>query len=1109
METELMRLMVVRPPEKVQDAARVPIDTPKAMGTAPDSVPSELTDESIRILEDWAATSEEFITDTSNLEFADTLRVVSGALREAEDHQVAAQVIPAVLLQVTRTRKWQDLRQRINDSLLAGKFLPQYRKVPMRELADLHRAIWIVEEVKRRSQATVEAIRPLLDAPFRLPPAFSRNPVRPLPIVPREIQIERQSPIARRLQTATENARLLGTLVDRRRSAIDALKSLVALDDCDLEIVCKPQQSSSLQDETCSRVLTAWHHLQEELRRSISNQPRVPYMPADATLRISSAAIERLSDTTKNTLEDLGLDDVRTVPLPDALLTLQDRITHMELSAQSIAGSLANEIFKRSDELEDEARETHTTIMALTMGPADPPPLLPPFYGVPEGLNPVVSGFWLDLLQGVQFGRIDTSFPELLARRGPSAMRPAGETDLYLIRQHIKEYLPGEISHIENMMAGEFRERIHRRRHFTEEMTFEEKETETEEERNLETTDRAELERETEQTIQEKFNAEGGIQVSASYGPVSIDSHGEISVERSKEESTKTAQKIAREVTEKARQKVRDRVLKRRERRIIQELEETNTHRFTNEAPDAVHRSGIYQWLDKVYRAEVFSYGMRTMYDILVPEPAAGLIAANRKVGTTNLYGVKQPVMPTVSPNDLNEENLAPELVRLGATEAVDAYPQPKIVGTSFYKDFPDKETSHNNFYAEAKDITFPDGFNPIRAWVTVRAGAISPITANVTVSVANTSKSFFTANLYGANPFITESDPGIRNLEDEKSEIIEIFDVDFLSVPEGSILKTLEDSYALPVVHNTLAAAVATRSVSVIAVTITVLCVPAPSTIAAWQRKAHAVLMAAYEARMQEWRDAQIRSSFSQGGNNGVQAAANPNANRKLERDELQRAIVEIIRNKPLDFRAIKESVTLSPTENGTGDSSSREHEFSAYISGLATSGMLSITPGAHPFPTIDLDEAARSGPEIRFLQQAFEWENMTYLFYPYFYGRPETWVEKVGIRSSADPKFEEFLKSGAARVQIPVRPGFKEAVNHYLMTGEPWLGQDEPVIGDELWLAFIDEERASLGDRDNETHHTDRDFDVVVPTSLVLLRKDDTLPRWERDAETGWGEI
>jgi hypothetical protein len=356
METELMRLMVIRSPEKVQDPPRIPIDTPKAMGKTDGSAPSELSSTSLAILEDWAANSEELVSDTSRLPHVNALRNVLKALKESEDNRPAIEVISDISQQEIGTRKWQDLRQRVNDSLLAGKFFPQHRKVPLRELAEILRTIRIVEKVNSDRQATVAAIRPLLDAPFRLPAPFSRNPKQPMPIVPKEIQVDRQPPIDRRLHIATQNARLLSTLVDRRRAAIRAIKSLVAIDDADIDIDCPPQQSPDLKDETCLQVLAAWRHFRDELRHSISNQPRVPWIPAGVTLRIRPAAIERLSDTTKSTLKEFGLD-LQTVLLPNALLTLQDRIAHMELSAQLVAGSVAIEIFKRSDELESKKDE--------------------------------------------------------------------------------------------------------------------------------------------------------------------------------------------------------------------------------------------------------------------------------------------------------------------------------------------------------------------------------------------------------------------------------------------------------------------------------------------------------------------------------------------------------------------------------------------------------------------------------------------------------------------------------------------------------------------------------------------------------------------------------
>ena len=36
---------------------------------------------------------------------------------------------------------------------------------------------------------------------------------------------------------------------------------------------------------------------------------------------------------------------------------------------------------------------------------------------------------------------------------------------------------------------------------------------------------------------------------------------------------------------------------------------------------------------------------------------------------------------------------------------------------------------------------------------------------------------------------------------------------------------------------------------------------------------------------------------------------------------------------------------------------------------------------------PLIDVEKACEEGSKIRFFENAFEWQNMTYVFYPYFW--------------------------------------------------------------------------------------------------------------------------
>jgi len=148
-----------------------------------------------------------------------------------------------------------------------------------------------------------------------------------------------------------------------------------------------------------------------------------------------------------------------------------------------------------------------------------------------------------------------------------------------------------------------------------------------------------------------------------------------------------------------------------------------------------------------------------------------------------------------------------------------------------------------------------------------------------------------------------------------------------------------------------------------------------------------------------------------------------------------------------------------------------------------------------------------------VRWFEQAFEWEHMRYLFYPYYWGRRSTWVDKLNLKND-DPLFLQFLQAGYARVLVPVRNGFEHAVNFYLHTGKPWMGQGLPTIGDKtqnpLYLDIAEEikiQSGALGNDETETP-VGAPWEVRLPTILIKLekedpqaKKDDTLPEWNRD--------
>jgi len=140
--------------------------------------------------------------------------------------------------------------------------------------------------------------------------------------------------------------------------------------------------------------------------------------------------------------------------------------------------------------------------------------------------------------------------------------------------------------------------------------------------------------------------------------------------------------------------------------------------------------------------------------------------------------------------------------------------------------------------------------------------------------------------------------------------------------------------------------------------------------------------------------------------------------------------------------------------------------------------------------YPEINVAEAAIEGAQIQFLEQAFDWEQSTYLFYPYFWGRKKNWVD-VEALDDVDPLFAAFLRSGAARVVVPVTPAYETAVLYYLQSGGViWNGGSAPVIDDELYVSIVDELRAQKGEPRGKP------WPVKVPTTLVYLQPTSDLP-------------
>lgn len=203
------------------------------------------------------------------------------------------------------------------------------------------------------------------------------------------------------------------------------------------------------------------------------------------------------------------------------------------------------------------------------------------------------------------------------------------------------------------------------------------------------------------------------------------------------------------------------------------------------------------------------------------------------------------------------------------------------------------------------------------------------------------------------------------------------------------------------------------------------------------WQLKTFASIMNAYNSLKSAF-DQAIQEARLQATDTAV-SGTNPETNRVTEQTELKKGCISLLTGQSFDL-------------------------FDAVGRNVAPFG----------YPEIDFVEAKAEGPYIQMFEQSFEWNNMVYLFYPYFWGKKDFWVT-VAQLTDQDPLFGQFLQAGAARVQVPVRLGFEAAILTYLATGELWAGEGTLVNSDggdpdPLHLSIVDEIKSQTGNNNTE---------------------------------------
>lgn len=606
-----------------------------------------------------------------------------------------------------------------------------------------------------------------------------------------------------------------------------------------------------------------------------------------------------------------------------------------------------------------------------------------------------------------------------------------GIADYRKVEQEVCCYVPGEVSHIENVMAREYKEKSTRRLRRSEDTTTTTKEQEIEKLTDTTSTDRFEMNQEVSNVLSEQtsmgvhsnFGASWGVGSSGSGVNYTIGLGADFATNTSSEESNSQAVTHAKEVTERALERVVQKVKEERISKIIEEFEENNKHGFDNTKGDK-HVSGVYRWIDKIYKNKVVNYGKRLMYEFMLPQPAHfHYLNTNGKENVYNGTIIQKPIDPrnTIdfgikSIDDVNWTTASHWATLLNAS--IDKAPDNKI---HIPFAFNDKNLGISNEFgdglqggAHSIELTLPENYqaNKIKGKVGVAKGFWIGGNHN------------FSGDVFIGNQIINIS--SYSNANTHLSKNVDI---------------TLSEPYL-----SKIPVSISCWDIKGFSGNLIVECELTSEGFRKWQVETFNAIIEAYEQRLAEY-------------------------NAKIA--ELKAKQEDKVRTNPLFYREIENTVLRKNCI-----------EYLASHAAVGEKSLL-LNPMSVKEFSVDYDnpELETYAAKVKFFEQAFEWNLMSYFFYPFYWAEKDRWEELYNINDIDDPTFRAFLRSGMARVVLTVRPGFEEAVNWYMATGQIWNGGQVPTMDDELFVSIIEELREPEGE-------VEETWESRVPTSLTVIQ-------------------
>ena len=622
------------------------------------------------------------------------------------------------------------------------------------------------------------------------------------------------------------------------------------------------------------------------------------------------------------------------------------------------------------------------------------------------------------------------------------------------VEQEVCCYVPGEVSHIENIMAREYKERS--TRNFTSTEDTVEISTENQYETNSDTssTTRNEMHTAVAEVLSKGLSigvgASAGVEGKTPNGEYSANANFGLALANASSTSDSEAQIYAEEVTRNASEKVLTKVSEKRTSKIIKEFEEKIRHGYDNREGDQ-HVTGIYRWIDIIYKNRLINYGNMEMVEFLIPEPA--------RFYKETILGKKEEIKPEESGSTPNENQLM-SLSDRGINSPEDILPVK-----------PSMTIGHSKFYLDLSSyygVTLPQPPQPDQVKnIIINKSNLDFKTPDTQRGSEYIDEEYRLTNVRTTGKFtynpgdkdkrparftITVAGKQWHHEENPGDKGTQTFDY---NIPNTS--KTNFDVSGF--MNGNIEAVISVESTISYNVNIKLTADLTDEALFDWQLQVYEMLESSYDQYLDQQSAQQDQEESKEEEAYEKLATGNTALNRRVEIRELKRAAIEMI-TRPFGKQIGKDFLRYGDCDVPYPNQSKAWEEYSS---------------------------------NVKFFEQAFEWDIMAYLFYPYFWAKRCDWKDLLKAENSIDHTFESFLQSGMARMVVPIRKGFERAVNFYMETGEVWNGGDLVFDSeDDLYLS-IDEEL------EEPESFIEEEWETRVPTTLTLIQGDSAFLKGE----------